>query len=77
VEEWDNVLAMITSTQMKDRIAIELTQGTKCTADRKKIEPKNQTKAAKAKACKNRKQVGRRLAVALYGCITWTGTGYG
>ena len=68
MEEWDKVLAniMISSTQMKDRIAAyQLTQGTKCTTDRKKVAPTNQTKAAKIKAYKNRLKVDRRLADAL------------
>ena len=49
----------------------QLTQGRKCTRDRK-VAPANQTKAAKAKVYRNRLYVGRRLADALYG-KTWSG----
>ena len=66
---------MMSSIQMKGPNHNQLTQGTKCTTDRKKEAPANQTKAAKAKAYKNRLKVDRRLADALYGCITWTGYG--
>ena len=56
---------MMSSIQMKGPNHNQLTQGTKCTTDRKKEAPANQTKAAKAKAYKNRLKVGRRLADAL------------
>jgi hypothetical protein len=68
---------MISINTKEGRTRNQLTQGTKCTTDRKKATPTNQTKAATAKAYKNRTKVGRRLALALYGCITWMVAGYG
>ena len=53
MEEWDKVLAMMSSTQNEGPNRNQLTQGTvgtKCTTDREKVAPANQIMAAKAKA---------------------------